>query len=59
MKLLGEYLEHALQFERLAAQETNPELKASLEGQAVAYRKMAAKRALELGLPQPSPPEKQ
>ena len=35
MKLLGEYLEHALQFERLAAQETNPELKAFLEGQAV------------------------
>jgi hypothetical protein len=58
MKLLGEYLEHALQFERLAKEETDVKLKAALEGQAAAYRKTAAKRAKELGLPEPSPPTK-
>jgi len=57
MKLLTEYLEHALQFERLAAQEGNPELKAQFEKQAAAYRKLAADRAAKYGLPAPSPPE--
>lgn len=57
VKLLGEYLEHALQFERMAAEETNPTLKAAMESQAKAYRKMAAKRARMLGLPEPSPPQ--
>ena len=56
MKLLGEYLEHALQFERLAADEDNLKLKAQLEGQARAYRKLAAERATKLGLPAPSVP---
>jgi hypothetical protein len=32
MKLLTEYLEHALTFERLAAGEKDPKLKAELEG---------------------------
>lgn len=59
MKLLAEYLEHALQFERMAAEETNPALRSDFEGQAQAYRKMAAKRARQLGLPAPSPAEKQ
>lgn len=58
MKLLGEYLEHALQFERMAAEESDPKLKAARESQAQAYRKMAVKRAKMLGLPEPSPPEK-
>ena len=58
MKLLGEYLEHALQFERMAAEELDPKLKAAMESQAKAYRKMAAKRAKILGLPEPSAPEK-
>jgi hypothetical protein len=56
MKLLGEYLEHALQFERLAADEDNPKLKAQLESQARAYRKLAAERATKLGWPAPSVP---
>ena len=56
MKLLGEYLEHALHFERLAAQEADLKLKEAMEGQATAYRKMAAKRAKLLGLPEPSQP---
>ena len=39
MKLLSEYLEHALTFERLAAQESDPAVKSQFEKQAVAYRK--------------------
>ncbi|WP_271507317.1 hypothetical protein [Bradyrhizobium sp. CCBAU 11357] len=58
MKLLTEYLDHALTFERLAAGETNPETKAQFEKQAAAYRKLAADRAMQYGLPLPSPPEK-
>jgi len=54
VKMIAEYLEHALQFERMAADEKNPELKAQLERQAAAYRKLAAKRAKKLGL-QPPP----
>jgi hypothetical protein len=46
VKLVAEYLEHALQFERLAAAEENQSLKADLEKQAAAYRKLAAERAL-------------
>ncbi|MCP3442253.1 hypothetical protein [Bradyrhizobium sp. CCGUVB14] len=34
MKLLGEYLEHALQFRRMAAEESDPKLKAAMESQA-------------------------
>ena len=56
MKLLTEYLEHALQFERLAALESNAELKAMFESQAVAYRKLVAERAQRYGLPPPSRP---
>ena len=55
VKLLGGYLEHALQFERMAAEESDPKL--AMESQAKAYRKMAAKRAKMLGLPELSPPE--
>ena len=58
MKLLSEYLEHALTFERLAAQESNPAVKWQFEDQARAYRKLAAERAKKLGLPLPSQPEK-
>jgi hypothetical protein len=56
MKLLTEYLEHALTFERLAAEETNPELRKCFEMQAVAYRKLVSERAAKYGLPPPSPP---
>lgn len=57
MKLLTEYLERAVNLERLAADERDPLFKAQLLDQAAAYRKLAAKRAEELGLPPPSPPE--
>ena len=58
MKMLTEYLERALEFEQLAASEENETFKAQLLKQAESYRKLAAKRAKELGLPMPSPPEK-
>ena len=56
MKLLNEYLDHALAFERMAAQESNPTVKAQFQEQAQAYRKLAAERAARYGLPAPSPP---
>ena len=51
MQLIGEYLKHALQFERMAEEATDPKLKQSLEGQALAYRKLAQKRAAQIKLP--------
>ena len=54
MKMIAEYLDHALAFERLAVHEENPKLKAELEKQAAAYRNLAAKRAAKHGL---DPPE--
>lgn len=57
MKLLSEYLERAVQLEKLAADETNLEFRAQLLKQAGAYRELAAKRARDYGLPPPSPPE--
>jgi len=44
LKMIAEYLEHALQFERLAGLEEDPSLKADFENQAKAYRKLAAER---------------
>jgi hypothetical protein len=57
MKMLTEHLERALEFEQLAASETNETFKAQLLQQAASYRKLAEKRAAEYGLPMPSPPE--
>jgi hypothetical protein len=45
MQKLADYLENAQQFERLAADETNPEIKAQFEKQADAYRNLAERRA--------------
>jgi hypothetical protein len=50
-------LERALEFERLAGSEQNQIFKAELLKQAEAYRKLAAKRAREYGLPMPSAPD--
>ena len=52
MKMVAEYVEHALQFE-LLAHEKNPQLKADMEKQAAAYRKLAADRTKEIGLKPP------
>jgi hypothetical protein len=56
MKMIAEYLDHAMQFEHMAAAEANPGLKASFLKQAADYRKLAAKRAVLLGLSDPSSP---
>jgi bacterioferritin (cytochrome b1) len=53
MKMIAEYLEHALNFERMAAEETNPAIKAVFEKQAAAYRKLIAARAKQFGLDDP------
>ena len=58
VKMIAEYLEHALNFERMAAEASNPALKESLRKQAIAYRQLAAERAERLGLPQPRQPRK-
>jgi hypothetical protein len=57
MKLLTEYLERAINLERLAASEQDSRFKTELLNQATAYRKLAAKRAEQYGLPPPSPPK--
>lgn len=59
MKLVTEYLERAVQLEALARDERDGAFKASLLKQADAYRKLAAKRAKEFGLPPPSLPERE
>jgi hypothetical protein len=51
--MIAEYLEHALQFERMAAEAADPALKESLTKQAIAYRKLASERAERQGLPRP------
>jgi hypothetical protein len=53
MKMLAEYLDSALKFEQMAADEKDPKLKADFEKQAAAYRKLAEKRAKEYGLKMP------
>ena len=58
MKLVTEYLEQAVHFERMAEQEPVEELKAKLLEQANAYFKLAGKQARELGLPPPQRPTK-
>jgi hypothetical protein len=55
VKMIAEYLDHAIQFERMAADETNPAVRMQFEKQAAAYRKLASERAAKLGLPEPPP----
>jgi hypothetical protein len=57
MKMLVEYLDNAVQFERVAADEKDPKLKAEFERQAASYRKLAEKRAKEYGLKMPPDPQ--
>ena len=52
MKMVAEYLEKAVNFEQMAAKETEPNLKTALLAQAKAYRKLAADRALREPLTQ-------
>jgi hypothetical protein len=57
VKMIAEYLEHALQFDRMASETADPGLKQALEKQAVAYRKLAKDRAARLKLPPPPVPQ--
>jgi hypothetical protein len=54
MKMLAEYLEKAITFETLAAEENDAKVKANLIAQAKAYRKLATERATRYGLKHPS-----
>lgn len=58
MKMLTEYIERAVQLEALAEGSDNLRFKAQLLVQADAYRTLAAQRAEQYGLPQPSTPER-
>lgn len=58
MKMVADYLENALHFERLADAEANPQLRAAFEKQAAAYRKLATQRAKEAGLQERELPKK-
>lgn len=53
MKIVAEYLDKAIHFEQMAAQEKNAQLKAELLAEAKAYRKFAAERAVRENLPSP------
>jgi len=48
MKLVAEYLDHAMQFERMAEEASDLKLKAQFVQQCEAYRKLATKRAAQL-----------
>ena len=54
LKVLIQYLDHVVTFERLAIEEPNRELKTAFVNQARSYRELAAKCAEKLGLPTPS-----
>jgi hypothetical protein len=51
--MIAEYLEHAMHFESMAAEASDPKLKETLLGQAKAYRNLADERAalLKITLP--------
>jgi hypothetical protein len=46
MKMITEYLDHAITFERMEAEEDDAVLKAKFEKQAIAYRKLAPNELL-------------
>jgi hypothetical protein len=53
MRMIDVYLDNAMRFERLAAEEPNTMLKTEFEKRANAYRRLAAERARKLGIPEP------
>ena len=58
MKMIAEYLEHALQFERMGSEATDTALKESMLKQSAAYRKLAEDRAKRMSLPPVPQPQK-
>jgi len=57
MKLVTEYLLDAIKFERMADDADDTAVKAEFKKQAEAYRRLAIKRAKELGMPAPDIPD--
>jgi hypothetical protein len=55
MKMVAEYLDKAIAFEQMAAQEKDAKLRADLERQVVAYHKLAAERAMKFKATKLSP----
>jgi len=55
MKLVTEYLERSIHFERMTAERDNAAIKEQLLKRAVEYQKLAENRASQLGLPIPPP----
>jgi hypothetical protein len=53
MKMIAEYLEHALQFERWADESDDATLKQQFLEQAAEYRQLAEERAVAIGIPKP------
>jgi hypothetical protein len=53
MKLVAEYLLDAIKFEQMAEDAKDEALKAAFIKQAADYRKIALKRAKQLGMPVP------
>jgi len=53
MKLVAEYLQDAIKFEQMAEDAQDEALKAAFMTQAGDYRKLALKRAKQLGMPLP------
>jgi hypothetical protein len=56
MKLVTEYLERVVEFERMANEATDPKLRAGLNKQADAYFRLAVDRAKATGQPVPERP---
>ena len=50
MTMLAEYMENAINFEKMAADEKDAKLREQFAKQAAAYRKLAEKRAKDYGL---------
>ena len=55
MKMLAEYREHAIGLERMADETEDGPLKEQFQKQAEAYRKLAEKRAIQIGFRKPPP----
>jgi len=53
VKLIAEYLDRGMQFERMAGDTQDPKLRDQLLQQCGAYRKLATKRARQLGATSP------
>jgi hypothetical protein len=53
MKMIAEYLEHALQFERWASETDDSSVKQQFLEQAAEYRQLAEERAVGIGIPKP------